>query len=40
MHLYFKRALWSRATLGDGPHHRRHLAAALLDRDTVGAGAI
>ena len=40
MHLYFKRALWSRATLGDGPHHRRHLAAALLDRDAVGAGAI
>jgi len=38
MHLYFKRALWSRATLGDGPHHRRHLAAALLDRDAVGAG--
>jgi alkylation response protein AidB-like acyl-CoA dehydrogenase len=37
MHLYFKRALWSRATLGDGPQHRRHLAAALLDRDAAGA---
>ncbi|MCC6641345.1 MAG: acyl-CoA/acyl-ACP dehydrogenase [Deltaproteobacteria bacterium] len=37
MHLYFKRALWSRATLGDGPHHRRRLAAALLDRDAAVA---
>ena len=39
MHHYFKRALWSRATLGDGPHHRRHLAAALIDRDVTGAEA-
>lgn len=29
-HFYFKRALWSRAMLGDGAHHRRHLAAELL----------
>jgi alkylation response protein AidB-like acyl-CoA dehydrogenase len=28
--LYFKRALASRATLGDGPHHRRHLARNLF----------
>ncbi len=39
MHLYFKRALWSRATLGDATHHRRHLAAALLDRDALGTAA-
>jgi len=31
MHLYFKRALWSRAMLGDAVHHRRALAAALID---------
>jgi alkylation response protein AidB-like acyl-CoA dehydrogenase len=30
--LYFKRALWSRGTLGDGAHHRRHLARMLLDQ--------
>jgi len=29
-HFYFKRALWSRAMLGDGAHHRRYLAAELL----------
>ncbi|HME69125.1 MAG TPA: acyl-CoA dehydrogenase [Myxococcota bacterium] len=29
-HFYFKRALWSRAMLGDGAHHRRFLAADLL----------
>jgi alkylation response protein AidB-like acyl-CoA dehydrogenase len=29
-HFYFKRALWSRAMLGDGAHHRRSLAAELL----------
>ncbi len=39
MHLYFKRALWSRATLGDGALHRRHLATALLDQDVVGVEA-
>lgn len=33
VHFFFKRALWSRATLGDGPHHRRHLAATLFDRE-------
>lgn len=26
IHFYFKRALYSRATLGDAAHHRRHLA--------------
>lgn len=31
VHFYFKRALWSRSTLGDAAHHRRHLAAALFD---------
>lgn len=31
MHFYFKRALWSRAMLGDAPHHRMHLADDLLD---------
>lgn len=30
VHFYFKRALWSRATLGDGAHHRAHLARTLL----------
>jgi acyl-CoA dehydrogenase len=30
IHFYFKRALWSRATLGDAAHHRRHLATALI----------
>ena len=29
-HFYFKRALWSRAMLGDGAHHRRYLAGKLL----------
>jgi acyl-CoA dehydrogenase len=29
-HFHVKRALWSRATLGDSVHHRRHLADALL----------
>ena len=39
MHLYFKRALWSRATLGDGTYHRRHLATALVDQEAAGAEA-
>jgi alkylation response protein AidB-like acyl-CoA dehydrogenase len=30
VHFYFKRALWSRGTLGDGAHHRRHLADHLF----------
>lgn len=30
VHFYFKRALWSRSTLGDAVHHRRHLADALF----------
>lgn len=30
-HFHVKRALWTRATLGDAVHHRRHLASALLD---------
>jgi alkylation response protein AidB-like acyl-CoA dehydrogenase len=30
VHFYFKRALWSRAVLGDAGHHRRRLAEALL----------
>jgi alkylation response protein AidB-like acyl-CoA dehydrogenase len=30
VHHYFKRALWSRAMLGDGTHHRRQLARHLL----------
>ncbi len=29
VHLYYKRALWGAATLGDGRHHRRHLAQML-----------
>jgi alkylation response protein AidB-like acyl-CoA dehydrogenase len=29
-HLYFKRSLWSSATLGDAHHHRKHVASALL----------
>jgi alkylation response protein AidB-like acyl-CoA dehydrogenase len=29
-HFFFKRALWSRAALGDAHHHRRRLADALL----------
>lgn len=28
-HFFFKRALWSAATLGDATHHRRHLGAQL-----------
>ena len=30
VHLYFRRALWSRPMLGDAIHHRRRLAALLL----------
>lgn len=30
MHWYFKRALWSAATLGDAKHHREHLADQLF----------
>lgn len=30
VHFYFKRAMWSAATLGDATHHRRHLADRLL----------
>ena len=30
VHLYVKRALGARALLGDGVHHRRHLARALF----------
>jgi len=30
VHFYFKRALFCRAMLGDGPHHRRHLALELF----------
>jgi alkylation response protein AidB-like acyl-CoA dehydrogenase len=30
VHFYFKRAMWSAATLGDALHHRRALAAALF----------
>lgn len=37
MHFYFKRALYSRATLGDAAHHRRHLAAILMDGGTAEA---
>jgi alkylation response protein AidB-like acyl-CoA dehydrogenase len=33
VHFYFKRALWSRVTLGDGAFHRRHIARILLDGD-------
>lgn len=29
-HLFFKRSLWSSATLGDAHHHRKHVATALL----------
>jgi alkylation response protein AidB-like acyl-CoA dehydrogenase len=31
VHFYFKRALVCRGMLGDAVHHRRHLAAALLE---------
>lgn len=31
VHFYFKRAMWSSATLGDARHHRRHLAERLQD---------
>ena len=34
MHFYLKRAMWSRATLGDAAHHRAALAAKLLDQTT------
>jgi len=30
VHLYFRRALWSRPMLGDAIHHRRRLAGALF----------
>jgi len=30
VHFYFKRALWSRVTLGDGAFHRRAVARAVL----------
>jgi alkylation response protein AidB-like acyl-CoA dehydrogenase len=30
IHFYFKRMLYSRATLGDSAHHRRHIAARLF----------
>lgn len=30
IHYFFKRALWSRAALGDATHHRRRLAELLL----------
>jgi alkylation response protein AidB-like acyl-CoA dehydrogenase len=30
VHFYFKRAMWSRGTLGDGTFHRAHLARMLL----------
>lgn len=33
VHFYFKRALWSRVTLGDGAFHRRHIARMMLDAD-------
>jgi alkylation response protein AidB-like acyl-CoA dehydrogenase len=33
VHFYFKRALWSRVTLGDGAFHRRNIARMLLDGD-------
>ena len=33
VHFYFKRALWSRVTLGDGAFHRRHIARMILDTD-------
>jgi alkylation response protein AidB-like acyl-CoA dehydrogenase len=38
VHFYFKRAMWSRGTLGDGVFHRRHLADALFGGDTVTHG--
>jgi alkylation response protein AidB-like acyl-CoA dehydrogenase len=31
VHFYFRRALWSRAMLGDAIHHRRWLAGALFE---------
>jgi alkylation response protein AidB-like acyl-CoA dehydrogenase len=34
VHFYFKRALWGAATLGDGRHHRRHLAMMLGGRES------
>lgn len=30
VHLWFRRAQWARATLGDATHHRRHLAELLV----------
>jgi alkylation response protein AidB-like acyl-CoA dehydrogenase len=29
-HFFLKRAMWSRATLGDASHHRKHLAGELF----------
>jgi alkylation response protein AidB-like acyl-CoA dehydrogenase len=31
VHFFFRRAMWSRAMLGDGIHHRRWLAARLFE---------
>jgi alkylation response protein AidB-like acyl-CoA dehydrogenase len=31
VHFYFRRAMWSRAMLGDGIHHRRWLAERLFE---------
>jgi alkylation response protein AidB-like acyl-CoA dehydrogenase len=31
VHFYFKRALWSRVTLGDAAFHRRHIARMMFD---------
>jgi alkylation response protein AidB-like acyl-CoA dehydrogenase len=33
MHLWFRRALWSRPMLGDGAYHRRQLAAGWVSDD-------
>ena len=32
VHYYFRRAMWSRAMLGDAVHQRRKLADLLFDR--------
>jgi hypothetical protein len=31
VHFFFRRAMWSRAMLGDGIHHRRWLAERLFE---------
>ena len=31
VHFFFRRAMWSRAMLGDAIHHRRWLAARLFE---------